>query len=77
MTTIIYAYWLGLFMVGPFQTLPACQEAQRYQLAWGTREDVSECGAIIDTRPVTYRVVTSPTYCAPLTPQEAARRGCE
>ena len=62
MTTVIYAYWLGLFMVGPFQTFPACQEAQRYQLAWGTQENVSECGAIIDTRPTTYHMILSSTW---------------
>ena len=52
MTTIaVYVYWLGLFMIGPFPSLPACEEARQYQLAWGSHEDVSEsCWTIIDTR---------------------------
>ncbi len=51
MSTVFYAYWLGLFMIGPFQTLPACQEAQRYQLAWGTQEDVSDCWVVVNVKP--------------------------
>ena len=47
----IYAYWLGLFLIGPFSSLSACEEARQYQLAWGTQEEVSEsCWTIIDTR---------------------------
>ena len=49
--TVIYAYWLGLFLIGPFPSLPACEEARQYQLAWGVQEEVSEsCWTIIDTR---------------------------
>ena len=73
MTTVIYAYWLGLFMIGPFDTFSACQDAYRWQMAQGSREEVSECGAIIDTRGTTYSIA-SPTYGAPLTPAEYARR---
>ena len=71
--TLFYAYWLGLLMIGPFPSLAACQEAHAFQMTWGTREDVSECWAIIDTRPTTY-TLASPTYGAPLTPAEYARR---
>mgnify|MGYP001563593602 FL=1 len=74
MNAVIYAYWLGLFMVGPFTTLPACEAAQRYQVTHGTREDVSECWAIADARPTTFTIAPSPTYGAPLTPAEYARR---
>ena len=70
--TIFYAYWLGLFMIGPFTTLGACQEAHRYQLAWGTKEEVSECWTIVDAR--TTFSVTSPTYQAPLTISEVNKR---
>ena len=73
MPTLFYAYWLGLFLIGPFETLPACQAAQQVQLAWGTKEDVSECWVIIDTRGTTYSIA-SPTYGAPLTPAKDARR---
>ena len=51
--TIFYVYWLGLFMIGPFHTLAACQEQQRYQLAWGSSEGVSvvsECWTVVDAR---------------------------
>ena len=74
MNTVIYAYWLGLFMVGPFTTLSACEEAQRYQLTHGAHEEVSECWAIVDTRPTTFTLAPSSTYGAPLTPAEYARR---
>jgi len=47
---IYYIYWLGMFMIGPFTSLPACQEQQRYQLAWGAREEVTECWTVVDLR---------------------------
>ncbi len=76
MTTPIYVYWLGLWLIGPFSTMAECELTRQQQLTWGTQQEVSEgCSAIIDARDV-YRVVTqpSPTYGAPLTPAEYARR---
>ncbi len=68
--TIIYVYFLGLFAIGPFTTLPACEAQRQFQLTWGATEDVSECWTIIQP---TYSIA-SPTYGAPLTPQEYGKR---
>ena len=70
--TIFYAFWLGLAMVGPFDTLAACQAAHRYQVAWGATDEVTECWTLI-TPKVTYSVAP-PTYGAPLTEHEASFR---
>ena len=72
--TIFYVYFLGLFAVGPFTTLSACEAQRAYQLTYGAREEVSECWVVAQS--VTYSLA-SPTYGAPLTPAEYARRLAE
>jgi hypothetical protein len=74
--TPIYVYWLGLFLIGPFSSMDACESARQWQMEWGTQQEVSEgCSAIIDAQ-TTYQVIQRPstTYGAPMTPAEYARR---
>ena len=72
--TIFYAYWLGLFMISPFANLSTCEASRHEQVTWGASKDISECWVIVDARRRTTYHMTSPTYSAPFTPEEAVRR---
>ncbi len=48
--SVVYVYWLGLWLVGPFTSMASCDEARQWQLTWGTQAEVTECWVIIDSR---------------------------
>ena len=75
----VYVYFLGVWMIGPFTSMGDCENARQYQLHYGgaIREAVSICyeynRAEWERSPASFSIV-GPTYGAPLTPEEYARR---
>jgi hypothetical protein len=64
--TVLYAYFLGPWQIGPFTDLKGCQNARAYQVKMGGAGlEISRCKPV-ETE---YRVAP-PTYGAPLTPDE-------
>ena len=68
---IAWEYMLGSWAIGPFTTWQGCEDARQYQLTNGAadRIQVSPCRLAKDR----YKT-TSPTYGAPLTPEEHGKR---
>ena len=75
----VYVYFLGLWLIGPFVSLGDCERARQYQIDFGgaLHETVSRCyqydRAEWERSPASFSIV-GPTYGAPLTPGEYARR---
>ena len=68
---VVWEYMLGSWPIGPFTTWQGCEDARQYQLTNGAadRIQVSPCRLAKDR----YNP-TSPTYGAPLTPEEHGKR---
>ena len=64
---VLYAYMLGgVWQIGPFTDLASCEQARAFQITNGIK-DVSTCQPVMLT-------LGTPTFGAPLTPEEYARR---
>ena len=66
---VLYVYFLGPWMIGPFTDLKSCEDARTYQIQWGIN-DVTPCDMLVFER----SMERDETGGAPLTPQEAEKR---
>lgn len=65
---VLYGYFLGPWLIGPFTDLKSCEQARSYQLRHGVNQ-VTKCDTL------TFERATGKlTGGAPLTPEEMGRR---
>ena len=66
---VLYVYFLGPWMIGPFTDLKSCEDARAYQIRWGVN-DVTPCDTLVFER----SMERNETGGAPLTVEEAGKR---